>query len=308
MSYAVIGKEVGDGGTPHLQCYVFLKIKKTIRAFQTVLKKAGIKCAVFIANGSAEQNRVYCSKDADFKEFGIAPKQGKRSDISGLYDLVAAGKTSLEIAEENPNGWMRYNKSIDKLRILFDAEKNKNAMKIDFENCVLRAWQQEVVTLLFLQDDRTVLWVVGSEGNDGKTWLGKYLVTTKNAFYVNGGKNADIAYAYQGQEYVVFDYTRQQEGVTNYSIIEMFKNGLIFSPKYESMMKSYPAAKVIVFSNWQPDKSQLSEDRWHVFVIKRANEDDEKSDTIPIVRGNAVDELAKGLDRFGFAYQPDVIR
>lgn len=308
MSYAIIGKEVGDGGTPHLQGYVVLVNAKTIRAFQTLLKKAGIKCAIFIANGSVEQNRVYCSKDADFKEFGTAPAQGKRSDISGLYDLVAAGKTSLEIASENPNGWMRYNKSIEKLRILFDAEKNKTQMESDFKDCVLRDWQQEVVTLLFLQDDRTVLWVVGSEGNDGKTWLGKYLVVTKNAFYINGGKNADIAYAYQGQEYVVFDYTRQQEGVTNYSIIEMFKNGLIFSPKYESMLKSYPAAKVIVFSNWQPDKSQLSEDRWSIFNIKRANEDDEKSDTIANNRGNYVSQLAKGLDKFGFAYQPDVIR
>lgn len=97
--------------------------------------------------------------------------------------------------------------------------------------------------------------------------MGKFLEASKNAFYIRGGKHADIAYAYNYEPVVVFDFTREQEERVSYGQIEKFKDGRVFSSKYESEMKRFKGVKVIAFSNFYPDKGKLSEDRWDVMVI-----------------------------------------
>lgn len=72
--YLVVGFEVGDSGTPHLQGYVVLA--KTARL--SALKKICAKGHYELARGSAEQNRVYCTKSGRFEERGIIPVSQKR--------------------------------------------------------------------------------------------------------------------------------------------------------------------------------------------------------------------------------------
>lgn len=53
-----------------------------------------------------EASVAYCSKEKTREkgpwEFGIKPKQGKRSDLEELYSDIKAGKTTAEIFEANP--------------------------------------------------------------------------------------------------------------------------------------------------------------------------------------------------------------
>jgi len=81
------------------------------------------------------------------------------------------------------------------------------------------------------------------------------------------GKSADIKHSYQGQEIVVFDFCRAMQNHVNYEVIESIKNGIMFSPKYESKMKIYKKPLVIVFANFEPDESKLSKDRWKIIRI-----------------------------------------
>ena len=46
--------------------------------------------------------------------------------------------------------------------------------------------------------------------------------------------------------------------------MECFKNGKIFSPKYNSRRKRFDRAKVIVFANFMSDRSALIADRWDI--------------------------------------------
>lgn len=62
-THYIIGKEVGESGTPHLQCY--FKFKNQTR-FST-LKKAVPRAHWEKAKGSAQDNLKYCSKDGDFQ-------------------------------------------------------------------------------------------------------------------------------------------------------------------------------------------------------------------------------------------------
>jgi len=63
----IIGREVGEGGTPHLQGYVEFSSKK--RALSVGLPK-GIHWEK--AKGSRAQNIAYCSKDGDYVHDGLS--------------------------------------------------------------------------------------------------------------------------------------------------------------------------------------------------------------------------------------------
>lgn len=70
VSYVIAGKEVGESGTPHLQCYARFKTKKRLTALKKLLPTAHWE----VAKGTPRQNRDYCSKDGDFLEVGDIPK------------------------------------------------------------------------------------------------------------------------------------------------------------------------------------------------------------------------------------------
>jgi hypothetical protein len=48
----------------------------------------------------------------------------------------------------------------------------------------------------------------------------------------------------------------------NFHIIEAFKNGRMFSSKYQSSLRIFKPAKVVCFANFEPDWKKLSLDRW----------------------------------------------
>lgn len=94
-TYAVIGKEVGDKGTPHLQAYFRFPNARHLDA----IKKLSPRAHWEAAKGDDHQNRVYCTKDGDFVEFGTISKAGKRSDIVQVRELLAERKSMREIVQ-----------------------------------------------------------------------------------------------------------------------------------------------------------------------------------------------------------------
>lgn len=129
-------------------------------------------------------------------------------------------------------------------------------------------WQQTWIDFLKTPaDNRTVHWVYDHKGGNGKSDLTNYLLSHNNAFLVDCGKIADIAYAYDNQPIVVFDLARDTEDYCPYRAMEAFKNGRFFSPKYNSCLKTFTPPHVVVFANYMPDMSKLSEDRWDIIRL-----------------------------------------
>lgn len=86
--YIIFGCETAPTtGTPHLQGYFTFDNPTN---FATLKKQIPVKASVFKSNGTAEQNRVYCTKqpDVEYFERGDRPAQGRRSDLDACRTMA----------------------------------------------------------------------------------------------------------------------------------------------------------------------------------------------------------------------------
>lgn len=74
VKYIVVGKEIGESGTPHLQGYIYYQDKKSFAQVQHDVPEGS---HIEVARGTAQQNFEYCSKDGDFYENGERPLTNK---------------------------------------------------------------------------------------------------------------------------------------------------------------------------------------------------------------------------------------
>lgn len=107
--YGVVGREVGELGTKHLQGYCRFKDRVV---FKTAKGRLNTRCHIEKSAGSAEQNRVYCVKDGSYWEFGSCPKssggQSSRELVSRCFvDAVdnSGREGMVRFAAEQPGSW-----------------------------------------------------------------------------------------------------------------------------------------------------------------------------------------------------------
>jgi len=114
-TYMIVGKEVGESGTRHLQGYIHLKERMSFNR----LKERFPTVHFEQAKGNAEQNKTYCSKEQDFFEMGTCPKgAGKASKESWKDILDAAEKGNWSFLKENyPRVWVTMSEKLISKRI-----------------------------------------------------------------------------------------------------------------------------------------------------------------------------------------------
>lgn len=262
VRYAIIGKEKGESGTPHLQGYVsFTKTKR----FNAVKKLVGTQAHIEPAKGNEQHNYDYCSKEGDFIEIGRRSTTGKRSDLEDFKEAVKQGnRNPKRLREEFSEVCAKYPR--------FVAEYIRdNVEEPKLEMHPLRDWQQDLYRYLSHEpDDRQVVFVVDYQGNKGKSWFAKYYCHIHdNAFLMRPGKHADMAYMIPPELRVLFlDCTRKQVEYMPYTFMEELKDGYVGSTKYESCVKKYQKMHVVVLMNQDPDLTALSEDRYHIIKLE----------------------------------------
>lgn len=108
--YLVVGKEVGEGGTSHLQGYIVFRSNKRLRAVKAINARAHWE----VARGDSLQNFNYCSKDGDFIEKGDRPRTRSEHSQSqkALWHSIIASARAGKCEEEYPqyyanNSWLR---------------------------------------------------------------------------------------------------------------------------------------------------------------------------------------------------------
>lgn len=273
MSYLIAGRETcPETGNKHWQCYMELKTKQRLSFFKNhdYYKHVHLEAR----KGTALEASDYCKKEDQnpIIHGNISKGQGSRNDIHDAVTAMQNGKTFTDL-QFDPDHMQVVARNMQYFRSVWNtilSTKTMAELRQLYSNAVFRPWQEELLTYLNAPvHPRQVLWYVDETGNQGKSWMASYLSATAGAFVITNGKIADIAHAYNNETTVIFDLSRTQVDKIDhiYALMESFKNGRIFSPKYESVVKTFSPCHVVAFANFIPDHSKLSQDRWLVKTL-----------------------------------------
>lgn len=143
----------------------------------------------------------------------------------------------------------------------------------------LRPFQKDLEDICKQEpDDRTIIWIWDQSGNMGKTKFVKYMVAKHQALCATGGRCEDLACILamarkEGRDLnnpftFLLNLPRETEpDKVSYKFLEMIKDGLVTSPKYESSTMVFNSPHVIVLANCRPLAARMTADRWHVYTI-----------------------------------------
>lgn len=269
MVYLVRGCETcPETGRPHYQCYVNFKNKLRLNQVRAIFGSVHAEQC----RGSPEQNRTYCIKEGDFSERGLLPKKkGARNDLYLARDAAETMSFEDLMVSEHAQVVARSMQYFRQLYANQNRTAGRDAVRLQIpSDTQLRPWQSELLDVVKTEPDpRTVYWRWDFSGNTGKSFFAKYLLAWHDAAIFTNGKLADMAYAYKNESIVIIDLARTQAESVNYfyQFIESLKNGVLFSPKYESGQKIFKPPHVFVFANYEPDQTKLSADRWNIVQL-----------------------------------------
>lgn len=262
--YMVVGQEIGESGTPHLQGFIHIKEdpKKCGIKFWKDYFKFSQKAHFENARGSDEDNLKYCSKDGPVMEVGKPGVVG----ISRFQEIFETARESVEDAIKLDYEFgIRHFNQLRAINAMFGGSKP------EFEYEGLLDWQKKAMDMLDRQTNRQILFIVDEEGGKGKTTLAQYLGANFNVCYMNGGKHADLVYAFSKNkncDYVIFDLARNTvQDYWPYNMMEQLKNGWMTSTKYDSVTICTKWKKILVLCNEDPDRTKLSKDRYVILKI-----------------------------------------
>lgn len=267
----IIGNEFGSGTEANPHCHAVLVTKKRVK-FKLLKEQwkliTGIRIDDIQSCKDIRQEVKYCTKE-DYRpvnynfDWDLCSLGCLAYLYASKYDTFS--KVSYPYMKLQP--WQK--KDFKDYYDIFKTQRDNCEVVADFESRNLFHWQRQVENMIkhHVQNDREVTWIVDPVGNAGKSYFSDYLTHFYDCIAVDGNnlKTKDFALTYNLQKVVIIDFPRStQEHLVNYDIIECLKNGRIWSPKYESQVKSFRHKKVQVFcfSNFFPDYTKLSPDRW----------------------------------------------
>ena len=168
-AHIVVGREVGENGTPHLQGYVNFRTAKRLTGLKKISARAHWEVC---ADTEAAIN--YCKKDGDFDEIDNR-RQGQRNELAEVKEMAMEGKFK-DIQDKYPGIFWRYR------HMIYNAYEVRNV------NLQPRNWETEV----------HVRW--GKPGT-GKTRFFYEKYPELHQMHKQNGFWSE----YQGQEVVLFD-------------------------------------------------------------------------------------------------------
>lgn len=275
-------EECGAVGTPHYQGFLVLNNSITRSALS---KNTSVRCHYEPMIGSLLDNWKYCCEitkegyiagpffypDRDtvysyVMSNGQSEKKRKLSDV--VIDIESGSDVSLD------DRYILHMKNCDMSVKKRKFRQNTEYVISMYLGVCWQPWQNQCFEQLVLQNDRQVLWIYECVGNTGKTFLAKYLKNECNYSYLEGETAMHkIALMVAMSVGVVIDIPRssfdedKNSVICSYATMEKLKNGHLFTTKYEGLDVVTPSYKIVVFSNYPPDYTKLSLDRWRVAQI-----------------------------------------
>ena len=244
------------------------------------LSKHRTKCPVSVDDKTCDLCRKSFSKKANLKRHKkiceLKHKEGEIIKVSDAYTKkIKRGELLEKILRKNPNTIEEALNRDDKESLkLYQLSCEEN---VDMNSVNLKPWQEKVIRFIDNPSERKIYWVIGERGNEGKTFIQKYIHKLFGSRRVLkselNSRKVDIAYALSQESFTCKDIflfnLLRSDCIASYGILENIKDGYLLSSKYRSKpLKIKTPNTVIVFSNSHPEKTQLSSDRWKVYKIQ----------------------------------------
>lgn len=235
--YVVVGKEVGETGTPHLQAYVLFKSPRFFEAIKKLFPRAHIE----VQRGTSKQAADYCKKEGDWKERGEPPKEKAEAAKEG--------------GEENKRRW----------EDAFEAAKQGRMEDIPADMLVrnyrtFKEIKKDYMVKPEDADDVTGVWIYGGPG------VGKSRTARErfpDAYMKMQNKWWD---GYQDEEYVILD---------DFDSKELGHHLKIWADRYAFLAETKGGAlnirpkKIVITSNYAPEDPKFGWDAEMLAAIKR---------------------------------------
>jgi len=297
--YIIFGFEKSPTeGTPHLQGYIEFGTPlamSTVKARLDPMLKKKSPVHVDSAYKNREANINYASKTETKDQDAVAiygspfiekinkeRAQGSRTDWHEKIDFLKEKPDFLEFAEAYPEDAIKYHGGIDRIIRAVKQKVCDEAFKELYADAILMNWQKKIIDEIratkkaksFMH--RKITWLWSEKGNIGKSFVATYMIAMDDAALFTNSNSRDILHAFSKdpKEIVFFDFSREKEGLINYTIIEDLLRGVAFSSKYDSGSIKYPSPKIVCIANWQPKYTSLSPDRWDVRQLDNLTEED----------------------------------
>lgn len=223
----IIGKEMGENKTPHLQIYV----EHTSDIYFDTIKKLFPRVHMEKARGNRDQNVDYCSKEGNFVCNGLEKKMSMKEKAKLL---VLKRYENIVWKDWQQNLIDLINKEPDDRTINWIHEEKGNIGKSFLCKYIVCKYDAIIA--------------------DGK----KDNIFNQVNIHMDNDKLPTI---------IILDIPRHNVEYINYGVLEQLKNGMIYSGKYEGGVCIFPPPHVLVFCNVAPDTSHMSEDRWNIIYL-----------------------------------------
>lgn len=242
------------------------------------------RASIDIARGTAEENRVYCSKGGDVFEWGSAASVGR--GVRGGAGTKRVWEEALRLAqsgkfdEVDPRIQLLYHDKLEAARKRF--QKEQVAAKLVCPQIQLKPWQVYLDRELDGPPrDRVIYHVHDRAGNAGKTTFATWLARKHGSKLVRltttGRYGLEHIVEYGAGIYIL-DCARESRGHINWAFFEDIKNGYVIDTKYEGGVYEFPTPHVVILCNWPlydaSDDSKHPDDRRPYFSVDRVIEID----------------------------------
>lgn len=220
--YIVVGKEVGESGTPHLQGYIEFQNSRSFNALKKLMPRAHLEKR----RGTALQASDYCKKDKNYYEDGEISKQGTRGDLQDISDSILKGELKVEtIRKTDSELYTKYGRTFKELE----------------DDYMRDIWRTEMTE---------GLWYFGKTGV-GKTHKALDGLTPKNCYY-KPKDNSNWWDGYRQQENVVMNEFRGE--IPFGTLLELVDKWPAYVNRRGREPMSFISKRVIITSSLPPEK------------------------------------------------------
>ena len=198
-------------------------------------------------------------------------------DDNNIYlDKIELGRKISVIIQEG----IVQEESLTKERQDSLALYRKRRPRFDISEILLRPWQEQALELFALPTERSIIWICGEEGNEGKSWFQSYIegrygfnrvvrvdLRIKHANICNVLKKRTLS----SVDIFIFNDARSVSGEDRnlYRILEDIKDGQATASKYDNDNIYFKTPNiVVVLSNQYPDTKKPTIDGLFLKLIK----------------------------------------